>query len=191
MTIDVPMRFEGQQLLWTVDDLYTPSECAGFIDLIERSSPTIATNNPLYRDQDRVIRDDPQLAEDLFARLRPHLPEHMGDLRLVGLNDRLRFYRYRAGQRFEPHMDHWYRAGEHRVTLHTVLAYFNDDFDGGETVFQEQLESVVKPKAGMVAVFQHKIRHEGRPVLRGTKYAMRSDVIYECDEVIGRMGVSK
>jgi hypothetical protein len=156
--------------------------------LIERSSPTLATNNPLYRDQDRVIRDDPQLAADLFRRLRPHLPERMGPLRLVALNDRLRFYRYRSGQRFEPHMDHWYRPSDHQITLHTVLAYFNDDFKVGETVFQEQLDRAVTPKAGMVAVFQHKLRHEGRPVLRGTKYAMRSDVIYEADDTIGRAG---
>jgi hypothetical protein len=40
----------------------------------------------------------------------------------------------------------------------------------------------------MVAVFQHKLRHEGRPVLKGTKYAMRSDVIYGADEAIGRAG---
>ena len=57
--------------------------------------------------------------------------------------------------------------------------YFNDDFDGGETRFQEQIEQTVVPKSGKVAIFQHKIRHEGCPVRRGIKYAMRSDVIYE------------
>ena len=36
----------------------------------------------------------------------------------------------------------------------------------------------------MVAIFQHKIRHEGCPVRRGIKYGMRSDVIYEADEPI-------
>ena len=40
-------------------------------------------------------------------------------------------------------------------------------------------------RAGRVAVFQHKIRHEGCPVLRGARYAMRSDVIYEADDIIG------
>lgn len=188
MPIDVPMRFETEPMLWTVEQVYTPSECADLVALIERSSPTLATNNPLYRDQDRVIRDDPELATDLFRRLRPYLPERMGQLRLLGLNERLRFYRYRPGQRFETHMDHWYRPNDRQITLHTVLVYFNDDFKGGETVFQEQLDRTVVPEAGMVAVFQHKLRHEGRPVLHGTKYAMRSDVIYEADEAIGRVG---
>src|SRR5688572_28699668 len=28
MPFDVPMRFETEQMLWTVDQIYTPSECA-------------------------------------------------------------------------------------------------------------------------------------------------------------------
>lgn len=182
------MRFESEPLLWLVEDVYTEHECRDFVDFIERSSPTLATNNPLYRDQDRVIKDDPRTAEDLFRRLRPHLPERIGSLKLVGLNERLRMYRYRAGQRFEPHMDHWYRPSENRITLHTVLIYFNDDFEGGETRFREQIEKVVTPKRGTAAVFQHKIRHEGCPVRRGIKYALRSDVIYEGPEPIGAAG---
>jgi hypothetical protein len=189
MAINVPMRFENEKLLWSVDDVYSLAECAEFIDLIERSSPTLATNNPMYRDQDRVILDDEKIASDLFHRLRPHLPTRMGEFRLVGLNDRLRCYRYRAGQRFEPHTDHWYKPNDHQITLHSVLVYFNNDFQGGETAFQEQLEQIVTPKAGMAAIFQHKIRHEGRPVLRGVKYAMRTDVLFEIDDIIGTVGI--
>jgi len=186
--MDIPVRYDNQPLLWTVDDVYSADECEEMIALIERSSPTLATNNPLYRDQDRVIRDDPALASDLFGRLRPALAECIGGLQLVGLNDRLRFYRYRPGQRFVPHMDHWYRPSERQITLHTVLAYFNDNFEGGETRFQEQLDQVLVRKRGMVAIFQHKLRHEGCLVRRGAKYAMRSDVIYEAPVSIGRVG---
>src|SRR6202000_3054391 len=105
----------------------------------------------------RVIFDDPQVARDLFGRLRPHIPPSMGPLRLVGLNDRLRMYRYSPGQRFVPHMDHWYQPSKTQITLHTILVYFNDNFEGGETAFQEQLDQVVTPRSGMVAIFQHKI----------------------------------
>jgi prolyl 4-hydroxylase len=106
----------------------------------------------------------------------------------VGLNDRLRMYRYRSGQRFAPHMDHWYRPNERQVTLLTVLVYFNDDFEGGETRFLEQLDRVVVPQRGRAAIFQHKVRHEGCEVRSGTKYAMRSDAIYEAPEPIERVG---
>ena len=176
--IEVPFRFDSQPLLWCVDQVYTVEECAAFIRLIEDSRPELATNNALYRDQDRVIRDDPAIAEDLFARLRPHVPPKMGDLLLRGLNARLRMYRYRAGQRFAPHMDHWYRPTDTTITLHSVVVYFNADFVGGETRFTEQLDQLVLPEAGRVAIFQHKVRHEGCAVQHGTKYAMRTDVIY-------------
>lgn len=186
MAVELPMRFESERLLWTVEGVYSPAECREFVGRIEGWSPTIATNNPSYRDQDRVIRDDPDVAADLFRRLRPHLPATMGPLRLVGLNERLRFYRYSPGQQFAPHMDHWYWPSETQVTLHTVLVYFNDDFEGGETRFMETLDGLVVPKAGLVALFQHKLRHEGCPVKSGRKYAMRTDVIYEGSEPIVR-----
>lgn len=91
----------------------------------------------------------------------------MGVLQLVGLNERLRMYRYRAGQQFEPHMDHWYRPNNYQVTLHTVLVYFNDDFEGGETRFQDQVEQTVMPRRCMAGIFQHRIRHEGALCAKG------------------------
>ena len=174
-------------MLWTVDEVYSPAECARFIALIEAAAPVLAGNNPLYRDQDRVMRDDPETAGDLYRRLRPHLPERIGVYRCIGLNERLRFYRYRPGQAFAPHMDHWYRPAPDRITLLTVLVYFNDDFAGGETRFQEQLERTLVPRPGLVALFQHKIRHEGCPVVSGRKYAMRTDVVYQAPGEIGQV----
>ncbi len=112
----VPMRFESAPLLWTVENVYTPDECMEMVRRIEEWTPTIATNNPLYRNQDRVMRDEPELAKTLFARLRSSLPEKLGDLQCCGLNERLRFYRYRPGQRFAPHMDHWYQPDDTTIT---------------------------------------------------------------------------
>ena len=188
MAIDIPMRFEDAALLWTIDDVYSPAEPAAFIARIERSSPGLATDNPIYRDQDRLIVDDEQLAADLFRRLRPHLPERVGPLRLVGLNSRLRMYRYAPGQRFAPHMDHWYRPDDRRITLHSVLTYFNDDFSGGQTRFIEPIERTIIPRRGAALVFQHKLRHEGCGVHSGRKDAMRSELIYEADETLGMHG---
>jgi hypothetical protein len=71
-----------------------------------------------------------------------------------------------------------------------VIVYFNDDFDGGETRFVEHIENVVVPRTGMVAIFQHKLRHEGCAVRSGAKYAMRTDVIYEGDKPIVRKGAN-
>lgn len=181
------MRFEDTPLLWTIDDVYTAHKCASMVEQIERWAPRIATNNPMYRDQDRVIRDDVEFASDLFERLRSNLPETMGGLRLVGLNERLRFYRYRSGQRFEPHTDHWYQPSDTRISLLTVLIYFNDDFEGGATRFMEHVEELVVPRPGLAAIFQRKIRHEGCEVDGGRKYALRTDAMYEAASPIRRL----
>lgn len=181
---DVPMRFTETPLLWRVEGVLSEAECEAWVERIEAADPQLATNNPVYRDQDRVMFDDPAAADALFERLLPHLPERIGELRRVGLNERLRCYRYAPGQRFLEHMDHWYQPSPTRITLLTVLIYLNAcgdplGFEGGETRFSEQLEETVVPTPGLVVLFQHKLRHEGLPVTRGTKYLIRTDVLYE------------
>ena len=91
--IPLPFRFEDQPLLWTVTDVYLPDECREIIEFIERCNPGLPNDNPLYRDQDRVMVE--------------------------------------------------------------------------------------------VAIFQHKLRHEGCVVRRGTKYAMRTELVFEAPEPIG------
>ena len=180
--LGVPFRFKSAPLLWTVEGVYSEAECAQFIDMIERADPGLATNNPIYRNQDRVIIDDTKISEDLFDRLRERMPKRVDRFSLVRLNERLRFYRYKTSQKFAPHMDHWYQPSNSEITLFTVLVYFNSGFSGGETRFMEQLEDIIVPKPGLVAIFQHKIRHEGCEVLSGTKYALRTDAIYKLNE---------
>lgn len=184
MPIPLPFRFDDQPLLWTIPSVYSADECRDIVQMIEAAAPALATNNPLHRNQDRVMVDDPQASSELFRRLRPHLPDSVGEFRLVGLNERLRYYRYARGQQFAEHMDHWYRPSSRLITLHTVLVYFNDDFEGGETRFLEQLDEVIVPEPGLVAIFQHKVRHEGCVVTSGTKYAMRTDLIFEAPDEI-------
>src|SRR5262245_430137 len=109
MPVQLPFRFEDHPLMWTIPNVYSQAECDDFVSLIVRAAPTLATNNPLHRNQDRVMIDDATMADDLFRRLAPHLPVQLGDFRLLGLNERLRFYRYAPGQQFPEHMDHWYQ----------------------------------------------------------------------------------
>jgi hypothetical protein len=46
------------------------------------SRPGLPNDNPLCRDQDRVMRTDAAMALDLYERLRAHLPARMGELKL-------------------------------------------------------------------------------------------------------------
>jgi hypothetical protein len=46
------------------------------------------------RNNDRVMIDDPGIADDVWERLQPFFPERVQFWVPVGLNERWRFYRY-------------------------------------------------------------------------------------------------
>ncbi len=137
-----------------------------------------------YRNNDRLVVDDPALAARLFETLKPALPRRFrpsagSEWSLDGLNPRFRFCRYRDGQQFTRHRDGAWAQGNRRSWL-TVMLYLNDasEFDGGATRFDDR---EVPPRAGQAIVFDHRLWHDGAPVTRGTKYVMRTDVMYACD----------
>lgn len=57
----------------------------------------------------------------------------------------------------------------------TLLVYLNDDFSGGNTDFRD---FQVAPVPGTALLFIHDTWHEGSAVMQGTKYVLRSDVLY-------------
>lgn len=175
-------------LLWTIDDLCTPAECADLIVRIDAAKPEPApvttargfVMRPDIRNNERVVFDDVELAMTLYARARSRLPETMLSRRPVGANERFRAYRYRPGQRFKAHYDGAFvrKQGEQdEQSLLTFMVYLNDGFEGGETAFLD-LERVITPRAGTALFFQHHLLHEGREVTAGTKYVLRTDVMF-------------
>ena len=87
---------------------------------------------------------------------------------------------------------YWYDKGKTEFQTHyTVHLYLNDsvennpgsDLVGGATAFLErrgEKRVEVNPKIGSVLIFQHKgLFHEGAKVDKGTKYTMRTDILYE------------
>ena len=50
----------------------------------------------------------------------------------VGLNERLRLYRYDVGQQFDWHMDGYYERDNGDRSFFTFMVYLNDGFEGGE-----------------------------------------------------------
>lgn len=126
----------------------------------------------------------------------------------LGLNPRVRVLKYDAldDDRFEPHFDATTRVGD-QTSLLTVLVYLNDgdgaDFDGGETIYLDlDVSNVnivktpgygsnskeigcarVTPKTGSVVIFEHDLYHSGAPLTRGTKYVMRTDIMFDATKV--------
>ena len=169
----------------TIDNFFTPDECNELITLGEErgfGESLIRTKDgevmdKSIRDNDRVVFDDPELAQKLWEKIKEHAPD-IDDWKPYGLNERLRYYRYKDGQQFKPHLDGAFKRGEGDLSLVTMLMYLNEEFDGGETTFILDFTKI-KPNTGMVLLFDHKILHSGMPVTNAVKYVLRTDIMYK------------
>lgn len=172
-------------VLEVVDGVLTPAECLEWIRRIDAEGPTAApvstshgdVYRPDYRHNERVMFDDEAAAAGLFERVRGKFPERFGDWVAVGANERLRCYRYREGHFFAPHFDGSFQRRNGDTSLLTFIVYLNGDFAGGDTHFPD-LERSVVPMPGRAVLFNHHLLHESVSVRRGTKYAVRSDILY-------------
>jgi hypothetical protein len=79
------------------------------------------------------------------------------------------FVKYGPGQHFQEHHDHGYSYN----CVVSLVAFPNDDYEGGELAFSIQGVSI-KPKAGDLYVFPSNFMypHRAMPVISGTKYSM-------------------
>jgi hypothetical protein len=177
-----------------VPDFLSAAECQAFIAFSEgrayEGAPiSTAGGTALVRDvrnNDRVIVDDVAEAARLYQRAEAFLPPRMDEeWHRCGLNERLRFYRYDAGQKFDWHRDGFYRNSAGERSFLTFMVYLNEGFGGGETLFTRiggqylsEDDLTVTPKCGMALVFRHKLLHTGAGVTSGRKYVLRTDVMY-------------
>ena len=130
---------------------------------------------PDIRNNQRVIVDEEDRAEDLFRRASDYLPKVQGDWQLAGINERLRFYRYDPAQLFEWHRDGYFERANRERSRTTFMIYLNDDFEGGQTSFDG---CAIEPQQGMALFFDHQLLHKGEPVTSGRKYVLRTDVMF-------------
>ncbi|KAF4457294.1 oxidoreductase containing [Fusarium albosuccineum] len=170
--------------------------------------PGMEAAAPGYRESDRIIWNQQNIVDRLWERCaqvqglremlavvppQPYMKGGKWEFRRF--NERMRFLKYSPGQYFKPHCDgpYYYTEGPGKEfeTFYTVHLYLNDsaandpesELEGGATSFLERKGDNrvdVNPKAGSVLIFQHKgLYHEGAKVHKGTKYTMRTDIIYE------------
>ena len=172
--------------IFTIDDFLSADKCTELIEMSESmgySEAPITTGSGFemrkdIRNNTRVMFDDRELAESLWDGLREFMPDPFGDRHPVELNERLRFYRYTPGQKFAPHVDGYFRRENGEKSRFTFMVYLNDDFSNGGTRFLEPMSHTVRPRTGKALVFYHHQVHEGQIVLDGTKYVLRTDVMY-------------
>jgi predicted 2-oxoglutarate/Fe(II)-dependent dioxygenase YbiX len=185
----MPERTEHlEDRIVTIDGLFDADECEALAALAEDVGFTdapITTGRgfvmmPEVRNNTRVMIDDAPRAEAFWQRIARYTPTRPG-LEAVGLNERFRFYRYSPGQYFHWHHDGAYHRSPNEHSALTAMLYLNDDFEGGSTDF-DTLDGAplrIVPRRGLVLLFDHYIRHQGAPVVRGTKYVLRTDVMFK------------
>lgn len=129
------------------------------------------------RNNDRFIFFDKALAAQLWERTQSFMNEEFGAYKAIGLNEMFRVYKYTSGQRFKMHRDGSYHRNDKECSFYSFIVYLNDDFKGGETEFRKV--STIIPKKGTVLIFRHPHLHEGKEVLEGIKYVLRTDIMYK------------
>ena len=182
--------------LVTVDNFLTPYECKQIrriLDDVGLNEPSKADLTPRKNEAflARLSLACPctTLYEKLWSRLAPLAPrieDNAGRCRTaLGLTERLRYYIYNAGHRFDAHVDvSMPGAGNLEYTDYTLLIYLNGNVEGGETIFWEtkKIEKErVKPEEGKLLLHAHGARclmHAGDLVRKGSKYMLRADVMY-------------
>ena len=118
--VTLPNAEDAGKLAFILANVFTKEECQEWIDLTEQRGYEQALLNTGYgqvlmtdvRNNDRCIIDDVGMAEKLFKRIKPYLPEVWEGYQLVGLNERLRFLRYDPGHQFKSHMGKLKRENE-------------------------------------------------------------------------------
>ena len=176
--------------LQVIPNAVTPTECEAIIQLAEQKGFARAS---LYTDKtgvehyseirksDRCIIDSKPFAEALWKRLVPYIPKHLADgWEAKGMNERLRLLRYRQGDEFLPHSDGTYYSPDGLQSKITILLYLNAGYKGGYTHFLTQKGewSGIQPEIGMVTMQDQGLMHCVPPLEEGTKYVLRTEVMY-------------
>lgn len=194
---------------FVIRDVLTRRECDQLVKLSETMGYTedapVSLDRRIRQNENCVWIADPELNETIFRRCEPHFPPEVQGGAVCGLNARWRLYKYNPQDVFRVHTDgSWPGSGldgdgrlvrdlyGDRWSQLTIVLYLNDEFEGGSTRFfypvddagREHKVVEVRDACGSAVCFFHGEHplsplHEGGLVQVGTKYIIRSDVLYK------------
>ncbi len=172
--------------VFTIEGFLSDNECINWVNKIDKirfEEAMIQTSggrqviNKQVRNNERHLFFDEELANALWDRLKPYCPDKIGICVPIGLNEMFRLYKYTEGQRFKMHKDGSYRRSEKEFSLYSLVIYLNANFIGGETSFRKLFS--ILPEQGKALIFSHPLRHEGKEITKGTKYVLRTDIMFK------------
>lgn len=204
----ISSKIETQNILpdtsftcFVIPSLFSTTECEELLNInIKKSFQKAIFNYPTYyRNNERLLIDNDTLANQLFKKVKPYLPETIeinstikienGVWKLKELNNRIRFCKYSANQYFNRHLDGVHYKNNKTQSKLTFMIYLNSsaEFKGGRTLFfktkeTDEIWASYIPKKGDLIVFDHNIWHEGEILTQGEKFVLRSDILYSRKE---------
>lgn len=171
------------ETIWAIEDFLSSKECDEWILFTEMAGyeeATVGLNSgpqmmKSVRNNSRLRHDNQNLANVLWEKLAAFCPDEIDGWEKTGLSEHFRFYKYDPNQRFKRHIDGRLKENIDLESRITFLIYLNEDYEGGETAFDN---CTIQPKQGAALCFIHEQKHESLPIISGTKYVLRSDVMY-------------
>eukprot|EP01084_Bolivina_argentea_P158473 276049_1 len=194
--VTVPYEPDKNKFCILIHNAFTKKECKELIKLSEKQKygPAYVRTrdnkgqqlNLEGRNNSRVMIDSHEMANFFFKRVEEYVPKKWNNKKVITFNERLRFLRYYKGEYFKLHLDGPYQRDNGERSWCTIVIYLNENFKGGSTMLWDlqnyDNNKPVIPEIGMVLCFQHDIWHEGEELIKGTKYIIRTDVMYEANE---------
>eukprot|EP00931_Biecheleriopsis_adriatica_P079240 TRINITY_DN52643_c0_g1_i1.p1 TRINITY_DN52643_c0_g1~~TRINITY_DN52643_c0_g1_i1.p1 ORF type:complete len:342 (-),score=71.31 TRINITY_DN52643_c0_g1_i1:55-1080(-) len=192
------------------DDMVRFAETCGYTE-----DAPVSLGRHIRQNENCVWLADDALTNGIFERCKDLFPKEVEGGEVCGLNARWRLYKYNPSDIFRPHTDgSWPGSGldaaghlvrdryGDRWSQLTIVIYLNDEFEGGPTRFfypveggrrdEHRVAEARAPRGGAVCFFhgEHPLSplHEGGLVTKGTKYIIRSDVLYKLAPSSGQDG---
>lgn len=185
-----------------VPNLLTTNLCKNYVTFLSTLSLTTTPGKPKRGEatlmNDRFQIEDPAFAQRLWEDtavkdlVASYEDKSIWGGEVLGLNANIRIYRYRPGQFFDQHYDESNKVigpgGVAGKTTWTLLIYLTA-CEGGETAFYPEAASrrdkqpdpvLVDPQVGSALLHRHFpecLLHEGKEVLNGEKWVLRSDLV--------------
>jgi hypothetical protein len=123
----------------------------------------------IQQDPSEVSLNLQALWQDIYDAQFQAVEDYRKDYNIMDLRywEAFNFIKYGPGQHFQEHHDHGFSYNC------TVVAYVNDDYEGGELYFRLQ-DLNIKPEAGDLFIFPSNFMypHRAMPVHSGTKYSI-------------------
>ena len=170
----------------SISNLYTEEEINSYIQLIDDFSINENCINSTRNIYKNIKKKNPTHSGLIFSRIKHLLPEFFLDRQnikweIYGVSDYITYAHIKENELIGLHSDAvtMYDTIANRYSKFTLITYLTEDFLGGETQYYIDEEIIkIKPEKNKTIVFDIDLFHEGKKIVSGNKFWIKTDIIY-------------